>query len=101
MAGIALEDNCLRLPRIPVSVLRQPLLKGGRSPRITRFGSNWRTDRTHRGVLQARRWAGPKKTSAQFEDQECKSVGQGPSQFPVESPNRKRSPPQDPQSPVI
>src|SRR5580704_5601572 len=75
--------------------------KGGRSPRITRFGSNWQTDRTHRGVLQARRWAGPKKKSAEFEDQECKSVGQGPSQFPVESPNRKRSPPQDPQSPVI
>src|ERR1700736_3280937 len=49
MARIVLKDNCLRLPRIPVSVLR--LLKGGRSPRITRFGSNWQTDRTHQGVL--------------------------------------------------
>src|SRR5258706_16339950 len=55
------------LTQDPVSVLRQPLLRGGRSPRITRFGSNWQTDRTHQGVLQARRWAGPKKTSAEFE----------------------------------
>src|ERR1700739_4605230 len=34
--------QCHLLPRIPVAVLRQPLLSGGRSPRITRFGSNWR-----------------------------------------------------------
>src|ERR1700720_1671295 len=100
MTGIALEDNCHLLSGFPFRFSGGPF-KGGRSPRITRFGSNWQTDRTHRGVLQARRWAGPKKTSAEFEDQECKSVGQGPSQFPVESPNRKRSPPQDPQSPVI
>jgi hypothetical protein len=68
---IVLQDNYHLLPRIPVSVLRQPLLRGGRSPPITRFGSNWRTDRTHQGVRQARRWAGPKKTSAEFADQEC------------------------------
>jgi hypothetical protein len=59
------------LHQIPVSVLRQPLLRTGRSPRITRFGSSWRTDRTHQGVLQARRWGGPRKTSAEFEGQEC------------------------------
>ena len=68
MAGIVLEDNCHLLSRTPVSVLRQPLLRGGRSPWITRCESNWRTDRTHQGVLQARRWGGPKKTSAEFED---------------------------------
>src|SRR5207302_9481308 len=34
---------------------RQPLLRGGRSRQITRFGANWRTDRTRQGVLQARR----------------------------------------------
>ena len=55
----------------PVSILTQPLLRGGHSPRITRFGSSWRTDRTHQAVLQARRWGGPRKTSAEFEDQEC------------------------------
>src|SRR5713101_8991735 len=42
MAGIVLEDNCHLLPRIPVSVLRQPLLRGGRSPRITRLGDTWK-----------------------------------------------------------
>src|SRR5271165_6595375 len=64
MAGIVLEDNWHLLPRMLVSVLRQPLLRGGRSPRITRFASNWQTDRTHQEVLQARRWAEPGKTSA-------------------------------------
>ena len=33
MGGIVLEDNCRLLSWIPVSFLRQPLLRGGRSPR--------------------------------------------------------------------
>jgi hypothetical protein len=39
-----IENVAISYPGSPVSVLKQPLLMGGRSPRITRFGSNWRTE---------------------------------------------------------
>ena len=101
MAGIVLEDDWHLLLRIPVSVLRQPLLRGGRSPRILASDRIGELIELTKEPSKLAAEEGPGKHPLNSKTRNVNLSDDSHSNFLLNLPTGKEAHPQDPQSQVI